>query len=58
MPRCRTCPVRLAAELASILPAAEAPPAHLAGIPACLHKYEPLFRRAAEQSGERAAAAG
>lgn len=24
-------------------------PPHLAGVPACLHKYEPLLRRAAER---------
>ena len=56
-PRCRACPVVLAAELAAMLPTAEAVPPHLAGLPACLHKYEPLFRRAAEQDGGRAAAA-
>jgi hypothetical protein len=41
MPRCRTCPVRLAAEIRDLIPCE---PEHLAGLPACLHKYEPLFR--------------
>jgi hypothetical protein len=48
MPRCRACPVRWAAELGRI-EGKSAEPAHLEGVPACLHKYEPLFRRAAEQ---------
>ena len=43
-PRCRTCPVRLAAELRAALPQAADVPPHLAGLPRCLHKYEPLFR--------------
>ncbi len=45
MPRCRTCPVRLAAEIRGILSDEDAGTDHLAGIPPCLHKYEPLFRR-------------
>jgi hypothetical protein len=49
MPRCRACPVRLSAELARIEGKTPPEPAHLVGVPACLHKYEPLFRRAAEQ---------
>jgi hypothetical protein len=43
-PRCRTCPVRLAAELRASLPQADDVPPHLADLPRCLHKYEPLFR--------------
>jgi hypothetical protein len=31
-------------------------PPHLAGIPRCLHKYEPLFRREAEAAQAAAAA--
>jgi hypothetical protein len=49
-PRCRTCPVRLLAELRADLPQAGDVPAHLAGVPRCLHKYEPLFRAPAEAS--------
>jgi hypothetical protein len=47
--------VRLAAELAATLPAHAGAPAHLAGVPECLHKYEPLFRRAATERGTTAA---
>jgi hypothetical protein len=51
MPRCRSCPLRFAAELRDLQSRADgidpALPPHLAGVPACLHKYEPLFRRAA-----------
>jgi len=36
--------VRLAAELRASLPQADDVPPHLAGLPRCLHKYEPLFR--------------
>jgi hypothetical protein len=55
-PRCRACPVRWSTELARLEGKAVAPaPAHLAGVPSCLHKYEPLFRRAA--GGSEAAAA-
>jgi hypothetical protein len=36
--------VRLAAELRESLPQADKVPPHLAGLPRCLHKYEPLFR--------------
>ncbi len=53
-PRCRTCPVRLAAELRSLLPAAEPVAPHLAGVPECLHKYEPLFRDGQGQTSEAA----
>ena len=45
MPRCRACPVTLAAELRAVLPGRDPAPPHLAGLPRCLHKYEPLFRR-------------
>jgi hypothetical protein len=48
-PRCLTCPVRLAAELRAIeTPLVPNVPEHLVGVPACLHKYEPLFRGAAQ----------
>ena len=43
-PRCRTCPVRLAAELRAIEDPTAGLPEHLVGLPPCLHKYEPLFR--------------
>ena len=50
-PRCRSCPLRFAAELRDLQerlnPGAQVPE-HLAGVPPCLHKYEPLFRRPAE----------
>ena len=36
--------MRLAAEIRQTLPQADDVPAHLAGLPRCLHKYEPLFR--------------
>jgi hypothetical protein len=56
-PRCRTCPLRFATELREVQaranPDALLPP-HLVGVPACLHKYEPLFKRAVE--AERSAA--
>lgn len=46
-PRCRTCPLRFAAELREInslgRPNPKLPP-HLTDVPACLHKYEPLLR--------------
>ena len=50
-PRCRSCPLRFATELREVRALASpeggvAP--HLAGVPPCLHKYEPLFRRAEE----------
>ena len=51
-PRCRTCPLRFATELREIQAALDggAPlPPHLDGVPPCLHKYEPLFRRAHER---------
>jgi hypothetical protein len=47
-PRCRTCPLRFAAEIRAVNGLAKPPahlPEHLAGVPNCLHKYEPLFRR-------------
>ena len=51
MPRCRSCPLRFAAEMrdlrARLNPGADLPQ-HLEGVPACLHKYEPLFRRSSE----------
>lgn len=49
-PRCRACPFALAAEARALRQLAAAPPklpAHLAGVPPCLHKYEPLFREPA-----------
>ena len=49
MPRCRACPVRWSEELARLEGKAAPVPEHLAGVPACLHKYEPLFRRAAAE---------
>jgi hypothetical protein len=48
--------VRLAAELRSELPQADDVPPHLAGIPRCLHKYEPLFRPAVEATRSGATA--
>ena len=36
--------MRLAAELRASLPQPDEVPPHLAGLPRCLHKYEPLFR--------------
>jgi hypothetical protein len=57
MPRCRSCPVTLAAELRAVLPGPEPEPPHLAGLPQCLHKYEPLFRRE-DAGGERAVRPG
>jgi hypothetical protein len=52
-PRCRSCPLRFAAELRDLQerlnPAAQVPE-HLAGVPTCLHKYEPLFRRASSET--------
>jgi hypothetical protein len=50
-PRCRSCPLRFAEELRQLqarLDPQHAVPPHLADVPPCLHKYEPLFRRAAE----------
>ena len=55
-PRCRDCPARrpttdpavltIPAELVTLLkPKGGDVPGHLAGVPRCLHKYEPLFRR-------------
>jgi hypothetical protein len=49
-PRCRDCPVRTAAEheflrSLGLAPESSLPP-HLEGVPPCLHKYEPLLRRA------------
>ena len=47
MPRCRTCPVRLVADIRGLLPDERAALAeHLQGVPECLHKYEPLLREA------------
>jgi hypothetical protein len=59
-PRCRSCPVTLAAEVQEVRELArrglDVPP-HLAGVPECLHKYEPLLRRSWEErvAEERAA---
>ena len=47
-PRCRACPLRFAAELRDLRQALERDadlPPHLRGVPACLHKYEPLLRQ-------------
>jgi hypothetical protein len=50
-PRCRSCPVTLATEVREVRELArrglDAPP-HLAGVPECLHKYEPLLRKSWE----------
>ena len=48
-PRCRTCPLRFATELRQVNALANGAarkdlPPHLADVPACLHKYEPLLR--------------
>ena len=53
MPRCRACPVRFAAELARLEGKSAPEPTHLAGVPACLHKYEPLFKRAADDAANQ-----
>jgi hypothetical protein len=51
-PRCRTCPLRFVTELreaeaiANGTPPKDLPP-HLADVPPCLHKYEPLLRSTA-----------
>lgn len=46
-PRCKACPIRLHRELRelSTQAAGAVAPAHLAGVPECLHKYGPLFDR-------------
>jgi hypothetical protein len=47
-PRCRTCPLRFAAEIRAVNGLTKPNlrlPEHLVGVPTCLHKYEPLFRR-------------
>jgi hypothetical protein len=54
-PRCRDCPARRPVDpstltlrqelLALVTPPAADLPAHLVGVPRCLHKYEPLLRR-------------
>jgi hypothetical protein len=49
-PRCRTCPLRFVTEMREAEALAAGPaarrdlPAHLADVPPCLHKYEPLLR--------------
>ena len=49
-PRCRNCPARQVADERVLralgLRSEPLPPPHLIGIPASLHKYEPLLRRA------------
>ena len=52
MPRCRTCPVRLAADIRMLIPGEARSAGHLAGLPPCLHKYEPLFRDAEAQGSD------
>lgn len=57
-PRCRTCPLRFAAELRDVQALADRDaglPPHLTGVPACLHKYEPLLRRLAQPPGDQPA---
>jgi adenine-specific DNA glycosylase len=60
-PRCRSCPLRFASELRQVQARASgidpSVPPHLAGVPACLHKYEPLFRRAADSAAAAVATA-
>ena len=49
VPRCRSCPVWRAADLIALQQLGKAGgevPTHLAGVPNCLHKYEPLLREA------------
>jgi hypothetical protein len=52
-PRCRDCPARKIADdellRALGIPVEPPLPRHLQGVPASLHKYEPLLRRAHEQ---------
>jgi hypothetical protein len=60
-PRCRACPLVLAKEireLSELGAQAARPdvPAHLAGVPECLHKYEPLLRPTPEERAGPAAA--
>ena len=46
-PRCRSCPLRIAAEMRAVNAIGQPRPdlpAHLADVPACLHKYEALLR--------------
>lgn len=55
-PRCRACPIMLSKELRDVRglaggPEVELPP-HLAGLPACLHKYGPLFAEQMRQEDE------
>ena len=58
MPRCRTCPVRLVADVRALTQDGRPLPDHLAGVPECLHKYEPLLRTAApDDAGTRLPAA-
>jgi hypothetical protein len=51
-PRCRTCPLRFVTEMREAEAVANGTagrkgmPSHLADVPPCLHKYEPLLRRA------------
>lgn len=37
--------MRLSTEIRAVLPQAPGAASHLDGLPPCLHKYEPLFRR-------------
>lgn len=67
-PRCRNCPARrpgsdpaaltVPAELAALLTQRGGDvPEHLVGVPRCLHKYEPLFRRDARDEPQLTAPA-
>lgn len=49
-PRCKRCPVVLAADRRAVdeLVALRVPP-HLQGVPECLHRFEPVLRRAWEE---------
>lgn len=56
-PRCRRCPVLLATELREVERFARGDdqlPEHLRGVPASLHRYEPLLRRSWEQAQAQA----
>jgi hypothetical protein len=50
-PRCKRCPVVLAQDRRAVLQLVGRAdvPAHLEGVPECLHRFEPLLRRAWEE---------